>query len=400
MLSLRKPGKKEKQLLQESRCSATVWYFLHDARYSGPSKRILSSAKALRSFGFDASLVIPDAPDSIADRCKDLGVGCLRLKLAKIPRPSLIKEVLNWFVSLPGDFLRLWSALGKKRPDIAVVNGAFYVLPGLVAKLRGWPLVWYLNDTMLPPVLARIAGRIAHCLADVVVSQGDGVAGFHGLKAGEYVSIYSGVDLRKYPARERTPDDFRGKLKVGIVAQWAPNKGHHHFIAAARRVRDALGDRVSFVMAGSRLANQPEYQAKIDGLIRDLGLQDYVEERGFVEDVPGLMGELSLLVMASTKGDACSNATLEAMASGVPVVTTTVGSSTELVEGKGLGRAGYAVPPGDEQAMADAIINILSDPALAAEMSRAARQRVEAHFSLDEYVRRHCDVFGRLLGSA
>lgn len=329
-----------------------------------------------------------------------MGVECFRIKISKTPNPSRLKEVFSWAVQLPFDLLRTYRFIKNSDANLCVVNGAFFVLPAIIAKICRKPLTWYLNDTILPPALARIAGKIVVQLADVVVSQGDGVARFHGLKPGEYVSIYSGVDLHKYPRKERMPDDFRGKLKVGIVANWAPNKGHHHFIAAARRVRDALGDRVSFVMAGSRLANQPEYQAKIDGLIRDLGLQDYVEERGFVEDVPGLMGELSLLVMASTKGDACSNATLEAMASGVPVVTTTVGSSTELVEGKGLGRAGYAVPPGDEQAMADAIINILSDPALAAEMSRAARQRVEAHFSLDEYVRRHCDVFGRLLGSA
>lgn len=374
-----------------------VFYFLHEPRYSGPAKRIISSSQELKRAGFSTIIVTPTGPDTIKERCNALGVEHLQVPLAKIPRPSLLREVLSWVWRQPIDAIRLWRLVSQSRPNIAVINGAFFILPGIICKLQRRPLVWYLNDTILPPMLAKLATKLVRVLADEIVTQGNGVAEFHGLEPGEYSSIYSGVDLGQFRYRERSSDFFKGHLRVGLVAQWAPNKGHHHFLAAAKLVRDTLGDRVTFVIAGSRLANQLEYQVLIDHLIDELSLKDCIEEKGFVEDVPALMRELNLLVMASTKGDACSNAILEAMACGVPIVTTTVGSSTELVEGKGLERAGYAVPPGDEKAMADAMVKILSDPEKAEAMSRAARRRVEKNFSLDEYVQKHLSIFEKIL---
>jgi glycosyltransferase involved in cell wall biosynthesis len=70
---------------------------------------------------------------------------------------------------------------------------------------------------------------------------------------------------------------------------------------------------------------------------------------------------------------------LEAMACGLPVVATRVGGNVEVVPD---GEAGLLVPAGDTGALADALLRLWTDPALAARMGRAGRRRVEAHFDV------------------
>jgi len=106
-----------------------------------------------------------------------------------------------------------------------------------------------------------------------------------------------------------------------------------------------------------------------------------------------------VIVLPSThRSEALGLAMMEAMASGVPVVSTELGTGTSWVNQHEV--TGLVVPPGDPAALARAINTLVDDDALAARCGAAARARIECEFSHDVMARRVLRVYERVTGEA
>jgi glycosyltransferase involved in cell wall biosynthesis len=102
------------------------------------------------------------------------------------------------------------------------------------------------------------------------------------------------------------------------------------------------------------------------------------------------------LFLHSSLSEGISNAALEAMACGLPVVTSDGGGMKEAVHD---GIEGFVVPLRDPVAAADAVAKLARDPALRARMGRAGRARVESTFRLDEQIARFIALYERVAGA-
>ncbi|MBZ5561097.1 MAG: glycosyltransferase [Acidobacteriia bacterium] len=208
--------------------------------------------------------------------------------------------------------------------------------------------------------------------------------------------IYNGVDLDRYtnaPAgrlraelglAENTP-------LVGMVGNIRPSKGYEYFIAAARKVADALPE-VQLVAVGEV---DPQIGGRLVELVRQFGLEKRFCFLGFRSDVEAVLRDLDVFVLSSTS-EGLSIATIEAMAAGAPVVVTRCGGPEEIVED---GRTGCLVPPGDAAALASRIITLVKDRPLALAMSGTARREVQSKFSLAGMVREYEALYDRCLSS-
>jgi L-malate glycosyltransferase len=103
-----------------------------------------------------------------------------------------------------------------------------------------------------------------------------------------------------------------------------------------------------------------------------------------VSDVPGFLRSVDVAVLPS-HSEGMSNAVLEGMAAGRPLVVTDVGANRTLVRD---GVEGLVVPPGEERALVDALVRIAEDPALGRLMGAAARTRVESEYSRESMRKR------------
>src|SRR5262249_39832269 len=110
----------------------------------------------------------------------------------------------------------------------------------------------------------------------------------------------------------------------------------------------------------------------------ELGIQERVTFHGEMRDIPALLARARLFVLPS-QSEGISLTLLEAMARGLPVVTTQVGGSPEVVE---QGVTGVLVPSRDPNALADAIPSMPAAPSRARQMGVAGRQRVETCFDI------------------
>ena len=172
--------------------------------------------------------------------------------------------------------------------------------------------------------------------------------------------IHLGIDLERFQRGEPILD---GRI-VGNVARLAPQKGQATLLAAAPLVLERHPD-VRFVIAGDG-----ELRGELQQQAAPLG--DRVQLLGERVDVPDLLASFALFAFPSQFEGLCV-AVIEAQAAGVPVVATPVGGIVENVVD---GETGLLVPPGNARALADAIVRLLDDPALARSLAERARPRV------------------------
>jgi len=143
-------------------------------------------------------------------------------------------------------------------------------------------------------------------------------------------------------------------------------------VRAARRVLD-LEPRARFFIAGDG-ALRP----RVEELAAQLGLGDRLVLLGWVEDVHALLHDLDVFVLTS-RFEGLPRAVLQAMAAGVPVIATAVDGVPEVISD---GETGRLVAPGDHRAVAEAVLELLADPALRVGLAGAAHARLRGSFEI------------------
>lgn len=243
--------------------------------------------------------------------------------------------------------------------------------------------------------ITRFDGMLArlynHWFIDQIVANCDAarraVIEQEGARPAQVQVVPNVLDLDRFSDLAPWRAKSAGSLhKVGMVGNLRPVKGADLFIRAVRTVlRQFPG--TTFEIAGG--GNPQPYQLLID----EQGLSGNVRLLGEVVDVPGFLGTLDIAVLPS-RAEGQSNALLEYMAAGRPIVATNVGGNAELVFS---GRNGLLVMP-DESELAAAIVRLLANPQLAAGCAQAAYEAVSSR-SPEQVADRMTDLFARALGA-
>lgn len=202
-----------------------------------------------------------------------------------------------------------------------------------------------------------------------------------GVDPEKLITIYNGIDVDQIEpsgSRKKLIDEFGGLPPsnakfVTIVANMRSEvKNHRMFLRAAQTVKDAVPE-ARFVLAG-----EGELTEQLKAFAAELGLADSVLFTGRCANVGELLAASDVCVLASVS-EGFSNSILEYMAAGKPVVATDVGGAAEaIIENE----TGFLVPSGDAAAMSMRIIELLSDPSIAAAFGERGRTVIEQKFSI------------------
>lgn len=172
---------------------------------------------------------------------------------------------------------------------------------------------------------------------------------------------------------------------VGAVARLVGRKGHRVLLDAWQRVQqDDEGAKWSLELWGEG----PERDA-LEEQIERLGIGDTVSLLGSMPDAAQRLGEFPMIVLPSLR-EGLPLVLIEAMAAGVPVVASDLPGSRELVGDS----AGLLVPPVDADALSEALLSLIRDPARRAELAEAGRLRVHKHFSRSRMARDYLNALG------
>lgn len=187
---------------------------------------------------------------------------------------------------------------------------------------------------------------------------------------------------------------WNGRLRIGMTASLIWRKAVEHALAALRRSVDEGLDAELVVMGGA----DKENRARFLYTVQDLGLEGRVEWKGAVraEEVMDVLRRCDVFLLSSLS-EGISNAVLEAMSCGLPVVVTDAGGMREAVRD---GVEGFVVPVRDVEAMAGALVKLGRDPELRRRMGEAGRRRVREEFTLERQTREWLEFYEKAAGEA
>jgi sugar transferase (PEP-CTERM/EpsH1 system associated) len=219
-----------------------------------------------------------------------------------------------------------------------------------------------------------------------------------GVRPRRIAQIYNGVDIERFhpvqggqEAPEACPFVAPSLFIFGTVGRMQTVKSQTALACAFVRALEldpAMRARMRLVMVG-----EGPLRAESQAILNHAGVGHLAWLPGERADVPDVMRGLDCFVLSS-RAEGISNTILEAMATGLPVLATAVGGNAELVLPS---KTGDIVPADDPEALAAALLRMAEDPARAAALGRAGRERVEQRFSLPAMVGEYRGLYRRLL---
>jgi glycosyltransferase involved in cell wall biosynthesis len=378
----------------------------HYPVFGGPHNEILRLEPALRALGIETLVAHTDQPGNALSRLEGQvevhRIRLDRLHMAKDPRVHA-RSLLNG----AGDIARLRKLIRDLDVDIVKVHGPHNPHGAIAARLERKPVVWVVSSTRVPKAFRFAGSHLVKCLADSILVTGKAVVDaykpLHDCRE-RIVPYYPPVDTELFkpstPLRRATRADIGvsdAVPLVGMVANVNPQKGVEYFVRAAARIRDAIPE-VRFLLVGSNYETQKAYAALIQAEIDACGLGDALVRTGGRSDTERLYPAMDVELLTSVPdSEGAPTTVIEAMACGVPVVATDVGSVRELIDD---GSTGFVVPSLDVTEIARRCIELLRAPNLRLRLGLAGRERALANFDVAVCAATHMQAYELALGRA
>ena len=295
----------------------------------------------------------------------------------------------------------IYQYINENQIDIVHAFLNLGVLFGLIAaKLAGKPVVCSaIRDAKDHDFMQKIEKRIAACFADIFVanSKAGFTNRFRRLRP-HFRVVYNGADFSRFDDIEDKRTILKNELGlsdfqniIGMVASLTERKDHETLLNAAPKVLKVF-PQTCFLFVG----DGPKRE-ELTERVRQLGLHHNVLFLGFRGDVDKIYQIFDIFVLLTNSDvhlEGISNAIMEAMALGVPVVASEGGGTNEIVKNN---INGVLVPPKNPTKTAKAIVSLISNKDKAKHFSSTAKKFVREKFNLQEYVEKYENIYRELI---
>lgn len=232
------------------------------------------------------------------------------------------------------------------------------------------------RDGIVPAQFQSLLQRAAFVVTVCEANRRWIVSELQGERALDLRVLYNGVDTNAFHPRHRAPAMLPTLVAIGRLVE---KKGFHVLLdALAQLQQDGLRPRCVLVGDGEDRAALASQAARLRlGHVEFAGMRNHDEVKAAIHAATLMV--LPCIVGQDGNRDALPTVLLEALAAGLPVVSTAIGGVEEIVDD---GRAGVLVPANDAAALANAVRQLLLDPAAQARLAAAGRTRAEQQFDL------------------
>ncbi|GAP19946.1 glycosyltransferase family 4 protein [Leptolinea tardivitalis] len=306
------------------------------------------------------------------------------------------------------DVERLVNLVRDQKP--AVVQTWMYhadLMGGWAAKKAGsHNIAWNIRNSTLDRktskastmLIVRLCALLSHSIPERIIVCSQAAADIHqkiGYNPRKMQVIPNGFDLSTFKPDQTIGQILRKQLGlnpsvpvVGLAARYDEQKDHPTFISSAGIILQSIPE-THFLLCGDGITSE---NSQIVQQIKNTGHEGHFHLLGRQTKMQEFHLACNIAVSSSAYGESFSNVLGEAMACGIPCVSTRVGGVEEV-----LGNTGRIVPPHDPESLANAVIEILQLPEqVRNEMGLAGRKRIVENFDINAIARSYMQMWGEL----
>ncbi len=282
---------------------------------------------------------------------------------------SLIEDIrpdaCHAFFGFPSGLIAYW--LRKKAPYIVSLRGSD--VPGFNNRFS-------MEYVFLTPLFKKIWSNSRRVIAN---SRGLKSLARQTSPEQDIEIIFNGIDIDEFKPKEKSTD---GPINLIVVSRLIERKGVDFLIKALPKILRAEPRARLIIVGEGNLENE------LKTLAAQSGPAEKVIFMGFQEhsEMPALYNNANIFILPS-KNEGMSNTVLEAMACGLPIVTTQTGGTNELIAGNGI-----IIPMENSAAISQAVLKILADPALMKEMAEKSR-KLALEFGWRKQAMKYLDIY-------
>lgn len=363
-----------------------------DTNLAGTENQLIKMINGLDKGKFDVHLLCFHDHEWFRRNGGSLDCAKTIIEINRFKKPSTywnILRLIRFFQKLQPDIVHTFFPVAN---IVGVIAARLAGVRAVVSSRRDygeWMSDGYLTFT-------RLANRFASLITTNSNSVKTLTVNVEGVPVEKVEVIYNGLDIRPFAQMKRDLDLKRrlgipeGHRVVGVVANFRPMKRHDTFVRAAHEVLKQYKD-VDFVLVGGILAGQ----TPVEALGHSLGISERLHFVGMQEDIVPYLSIMDIGVNCSER-EGQSNAIMEYMAAGVPCIVAASGGNPDLITHN---VHGLTFPLGDHRTLAERIITLLENDALAAEFARRARNKADAELTVSAMLSRYENSYRRLAAS-
>ena len=349
--------------------------------WGGQEIRILEESRGLIQRGHNVQLLCPQE-SQIFESASKYGVPAHSLPIARKNFSGLF-SIRHWIIENPVDIINTHSSTDSWLTAIAC-NTIFNAPPIIRTRHlsttvhRNLPTWW----------LYRFANKHLVVTGEALKKQ---LINNNGLPEEQITSVPTGIDTERFqPQDQRLCRRELGLDQditfIGILATLRDWKGHTVLFDAFKKLHQKYPSLKLLIVGDG------PYRDRLDSYLDKLKISDLVLFVGHQENPEVWLGAMDIFTLPSWGDEGVSQALMQAMATGLPVITTPIGGLTEAVIDES---TGLLVPPRDSNALASAIDRLLNDTNLATHLGNTAINHIHTYFGRDIMLDRMESIFKR-----
>ena len=368
-----------------------ICYVDEDGRFGGPQQRMLLVASNLKKNNIEIEIVIPKDETEIFK--KKLIQEKIKFHELAITRLSLKPNYfLKYLIFSFYEIIKLIFFFKKQNYDLIQANSTPQFKAVIAAFILRIKTVWVIEDSYFPSLIVflfRFLSKLTNCKI-IYTSQRVYDFYFSNKKTlnNKMKEIFAPVDTFKFnPDQTFSIPDYIDKEKkiITTIASIVPVKGIEYFIEAAEKIHNKNPD-TSFVIAGPEISSQQRYSKKIKSMLYN---KKYINYIGMCNNIPELLANSDIFICSSIS-EAGPMTVYEAMSMKIPVITTDVGASQQIIENF---KSGIIVPPKNSFELFKAADKLLNDKILSKNIANSGFIFSKNFFSLDKITKKYIELY-------
>lgn len=362
-----------------------------EGRGGGPLNRIRNVASELDSKGINTTVLFPkNDSEKFRKSLERDGVKYKQLQLHRLTKAK--KPLLLYLLTFFAEILSIKKVIKEESIDVLHANGSWQVKGIIAARLAGIKSVWHMNDSYQSGPVRLLFKVFGHWADGFIYASAKTMNYYQNinpkLTSKKGLLIQAPVDTIKFKPGDKNGLLEGDGLKLISVGYVNANKGFETLLRSIIEINENTDLQIDVFIVGTIFDSQKAYFKKLTDIIDENQITN-VHFLGYRSDVKDLLHSADIFV-CSSDFEASPIAVWEALASGIPVVSTNVGDVKEIFEAN---KCGLVTECQDHKGLAKAIVQMANDKSLQQTCKSNGRKVAEEYFSLDSVVKKHESIY-------